>query len=148
MSSTFPSYPGNYNPHTGEIAPGNPSTYLKNYYKKTGKAYSYSYSKVRSDNINQLANPTSTRSLQDSQASTGPNLNFNRRSGDQIPIEQVLTCLTLAELFYKLSEYAEAKKQFEKFLVLLENSEISSSFMRKLKEEARPYLVELNSTNP
>jgi len=27
------SYPGNINPHTGKIATGNPSTYLKNYYK-------------------------------------------------------------------------------------------------------------------
>jgi hypothetical protein len=26
------SYPGNYNPHTGEVAPGNPETYLQNYY--------------------------------------------------------------------------------------------------------------------
>jgi hypothetical protein len=27
------SYPGNTNPYTGKIAPGNPETYLKNYYK-------------------------------------------------------------------------------------------------------------------
>ena len=26
------SYPGNYNPNTGEITGGNPDTYLKNYY--------------------------------------------------------------------------------------------------------------------
>jgi len=28
------SYPGNLNPHTGEIAPGNPGTYLRNYYER------------------------------------------------------------------------------------------------------------------
>lgn len=31
------SYPGNINPHTGKIAPGNPDTYLKNYYNKRNK---------------------------------------------------------------------------------------------------------------
>ncbi|MGC9000778.1 MAG: hypothetical protein ACP5H3_02055 [Candidatus Aenigmatarchaeota archaeon] len=28
------SFPGNYNPYTGKIAPGNPSTYLERYYLK------------------------------------------------------------------------------------------------------------------
>ncbi len=28
------SFPGNVNPFTGKVAPGNPGTYLKNYYKK------------------------------------------------------------------------------------------------------------------
>lgn len=27
------SYPGNLNPNTGEVAPGNPDTYLRNYYE-------------------------------------------------------------------------------------------------------------------
>ena len=30
------SFPGNYNPNTGAITPGNPDTYLQNYYKKHG----------------------------------------------------------------------------------------------------------------
>jgi hypothetical protein len=30
------SFPGNYNPNTGTITPGNPDTYLENYYKKHG----------------------------------------------------------------------------------------------------------------
>jgi hypothetical protein len=29
------SFPGNYNPNTGRITPGNPETYLRNYYNKT-----------------------------------------------------------------------------------------------------------------
>jgi len=29
------SFPGNVNPYTGKVAPGNPDTYLKNYYKKS-----------------------------------------------------------------------------------------------------------------
>jgi len=29
------SFPGNYNPNTGRISPGNPSTYLRNYCKKS-----------------------------------------------------------------------------------------------------------------
>lgn len=41
------SYPGNYNPNTGEITGGNPDTYLKNYYNNSsGNSYSppsYSY---------------------------------------------------------------------------------------------------------
>ncbi len=28
------SFPGNINPYTGKIAPGNPDTYLENYYNK------------------------------------------------------------------------------------------------------------------
>lgn len=35
------SYPGNYNPYTGRIAPGNPYTYLYNYYLR-GSSYGYS----------------------------------------------------------------------------------------------------------
>lgn len=37
------SYPGNYNPNTGNITPGNPETYLENYYKKKSgdKVYPY-----------------------------------------------------------------------------------------------------------
>jgi hypothetical protein len=27
-------YPGNLNPYTGEVAPGNPDTYLRNYYER------------------------------------------------------------------------------------------------------------------
>ena len=27
------SFPGNVNPHTGDVAPGNPDTYLRNYYE-------------------------------------------------------------------------------------------------------------------
>ncbi len=35
------SYPGNVNPYTGKVAPGNPDTYLKNYYNRDGsKTYS------------------------------------------------------------------------------------------------------------
>jgi len=30
------SFPGNTNPHTGEVAPGNPDTYLENYYSSPG----------------------------------------------------------------------------------------------------------------
>jgi hypothetical protein len=30
------SYPGNVNPYSGKVAPGNPDTYLKNYYGGTG----------------------------------------------------------------------------------------------------------------
>ena len=30
------SYPGNLNPNTGEVAPGNPDTYLRNYYEREG----------------------------------------------------------------------------------------------------------------
>jgi hypothetical protein len=30
------SYPGNTNPYTGKVAPGNPETYLDNYYKRKG----------------------------------------------------------------------------------------------------------------
>jgi hypothetical protein len=37
------SYPGNTNPYTGKVAKGNPSTYLKNYYKNTNKAIDNSY---------------------------------------------------------------------------------------------------------
>lgn len=38
------SYPGNYNPNTGEITPGNPDTYLKNYYKYDTYTPSTNYS--------------------------------------------------------------------------------------------------------
>lgn len=31
------SFPGNYNPNTGRITPGNPDTYLKRYYDRTYK---------------------------------------------------------------------------------------------------------------
>jgi hypothetical protein len=35
------SYPGNVNPYTGKVAPGNPDTYLENYYNRKGsKTYS------------------------------------------------------------------------------------------------------------
>lgn len=37
------SFPGNINPHTGKIATGNPSTYLKNYY-----GWKYTYELYRS----------------------------------------------------------------------------------------------------
>ena len=37
------SFPGNYNPNTGEISKGNPDTYLKNY-NKPSKSSSYQYS--------------------------------------------------------------------------------------------------------
>lgn len=37
------SYPGNYNPNTGEITGGNPDTYLNNYYNKTSGGYSSGY---------------------------------------------------------------------------------------------------------
>jgi hypothetical protein len=30
------SFPGNVNPHTGKVAPGNPDTYLRNYYGRNG----------------------------------------------------------------------------------------------------------------
>ena len=33
------SYPGNLNPYTGEVADGNPSTYLKNYNNTQNKNY-------------------------------------------------------------------------------------------------------------
>lgn len=32
------SYPGNLNPYTGRVAPGNPATYLDNYYDRDGAA--------------------------------------------------------------------------------------------------------------
>ncbi len=35
------SFPGNYNPNTGNITPGNPDTYLENYYRKRGQAPGY-----------------------------------------------------------------------------------------------------------
>lgn len=36
------SYPGNINPHTGKVAPGNSDTYLKNYYNnRNNKGYFY-----------------------------------------------------------------------------------------------------------
>jgi len=34
------SFPGNYNPYTEKIAPGNPTTYLTNYYSKKYKGKS------------------------------------------------------------------------------------------------------------
>ena len=34
------SYPGNYNPNTGRITPGNPQTYLNRYYNKSSSSYS------------------------------------------------------------------------------------------------------------
>jgi len=38
------SFPGNINPYTGKVAPGNPATYLKNYYKwKSTYQYHRSY---------------------------------------------------------------------------------------------------------
>jgi len=37
------SYPGNINPYTGKVAPGNPGTYLKNYYKKRSKKNYFYY---------------------------------------------------------------------------------------------------------
>lgn len=30
------SFPGNTNPNTGNVAPGNPDTYLRNYYNRDG----------------------------------------------------------------------------------------------------------------
>ena len=36
------SFPGNVNPYTGKVAPGNPDTYLKNYYGNTSSGSSYS----------------------------------------------------------------------------------------------------------
>ena len=33
------SFPGNTNPYTGEIASGNPSTYLRNYYNQKSKNF-------------------------------------------------------------------------------------------------------------
>jgi hypothetical protein len=33
------SFPGNVNPYTGKVAPGNPDTYLKNYYDRSGGSY-------------------------------------------------------------------------------------------------------------
>lgn len=38
-------FPGNYNPNKGKITPGNPDTYLENYYKKQNKK-SYLYNKL------------------------------------------------------------------------------------------------------
>ena len=98
--------------------------------------------RVKEDNRNQPADLGPTKSLQESQASIAPSSKF------KIRVEDVLTRLTIAELFYKLGEYAEAKRQFEKFLISLHNSEINPGFMRKLKEEAHRYLVELNLINP
>jgi|YelNatPaOPRAMG01_1025707.scaffolds.fasta_scaffold51272_4 hypothetical protein len=33
------SFPGNYNPNTGKITPGNPSTYLERYYNRKSSTY-------------------------------------------------------------------------------------------------------------
>jgi hypothetical protein len=33
------SFPGNYNPNTGEVTPGNPDTYLKRYYNRKSNRY-------------------------------------------------------------------------------------------------------------
>lgn len=41
------SYPGNVNPYTGEVARGNPETYLRNYYKLYGEYSSASYHNYR-----------------------------------------------------------------------------------------------------
>jgi hypothetical protein len=36
------SFPGNTNPYTGKVAPGDPDTYLRNYYDRGGNSgYSY-----------------------------------------------------------------------------------------------------------
>ena len=35
------SYPGNTNPYTGKVAPGNPETYLKNYYNPSSNSSTY-----------------------------------------------------------------------------------------------------------
>ena len=33
------SFPGNVNPHTGKVAPGNPDTYLRHYYEASSGPY-------------------------------------------------------------------------------------------------------------
>jgi hypothetical protein len=35
------SYPGNLNPYTGQVAPGNADTYLRNYYERQGGSNGY-----------------------------------------------------------------------------------------------------------
>jgi hypothetical protein len=42
------SFPGNYNPNTGRITPGNPETYLRNYYNRNSSSGSSSGYSVRS----------------------------------------------------------------------------------------------------
>ena len=37
------SFPGNLNPHTGRIVPGNPDTYLQNYYQRPSPRHSPSW---------------------------------------------------------------------------------------------------------
>jgi hypothetical protein len=43
------SYPGNTNPYTGEVASGNPQTYLQNYYGNQGSTFGSSYGNPSSD---------------------------------------------------------------------------------------------------
>jgi len=46
------SYPGNYNPNTGKVSTGNPSTYLRNYYSTPSQSSIYgtsSYPKTTYD---------------------------------------------------------------------------------------------------
>ena len=49
------SFPGNINPHTGKVATGNPSTYLKNYYKWKS-SYKYYRSHYNDQEFNKWLN--------------------------------------------------------------------------------------------
>ncbi len=56
------SYPGNTNPYTGKVAPGNPETYLENYYNRNGSRGVKSSDSVLSPNPQISAPPASTLS--------------------------------------------------------------------------------------
>jgi len=52
------SFPGNYNPNTGKISPGNPATYLNNYYNRNSNS-TPSYSRGSTSTYYQFKEPSS-----------------------------------------------------------------------------------------
>lgn len=92
------SYPGNTNPYTGKVAPGNPETYLDNYYNRKGGTNSSPSTNI-SPNPPLIAPPASTtpihinslpnfQPLPDSNNSKGTGLENLFGTKQHIPVKQ------------------------------------------------------------
>ena len=113
------SFPGNYNPNTGKITPGNPETYLKNYYNRSGNDNS---SPSNYNPNTATINPENPR-IQLRNYENNPNANGT--PSEQVPqrLQNALTTPNLPAIgssYTKISQiesnsrYSEALKTFER----------------------------------
>lgn len=135
------SFPGNYNPNTGKITPGNPETYLKNYYNRSGN----NYSSPGNGNPNTVTNDPEIPRIQLRNYENSPNA--NETSSEQVHQrpQKVLTMPNLPAIgstYTKISK-AESNRRYSEALQTFERSEYSKAitlFSTLLKENSNDNL--------